>query len=526
MIMSFSKDNITQIEKKGIPYSRIKKQLDRFEKGFPALEIDRPATKGDGITTIPKDKKEVLRSIFQEARMEGRVMKFVPASGAATRMFKSLQAILQSPEKCSKSYIEQHPDDEEASFTRNFIENLASFPFFEDLKDRLRKDGLDPSRLIDQGEYRLLLSYVIEEKGLGLADMPKALIPFHRYDNEAQTPLEEHLKEAIHYCQSHRGDVRVHFTISPEHKNAFDALLTELRPKYETGNIRLKVETSFQKPETDTIAVDEENQPFKNEDGSLVFRPGGHGALLINLEESLGDLVFIKNIDNVVPDRLKGLTYEYKELIGGYLIDIEQKIFSYLKALEKNKKDGELHREITDFLKHEWCMKLPRRIDDKTPGDSVDQEVVGSWLFDRLNRPLRICGMVRNEGEPGGGPFIVRHSDGSTSLQIVESAQINKKESRQKKIFESATHFNPVDLVCSLRDYKGRPFRLDSYRDEDTGFISEKSHQGRKLKALELPGLWNGSMAYWNTLFIEVPGGTFNPVKTVNDLLREEHQAV
>ncbi|TVQ66182.1 MAG: DUF4301 family protein [Balneolaceae bacterium] len=506
----------------------IETQLDRFRKGFPDLEIDRPATIGDGIVRIPDEEEMRLTDRFHQAQKEGRVMKFVPASGAASRMFKSLQAMLNGNGEITKEHLESGSED--AEFTRTFLDNLKTFAFYEDLVDALKGHGTHPDELLKKEDYRALLSFVLEDKGLGLASLPKALIPFHRYEDHRRTPLEEHLVEAIAYTQPENGHVRIHYTISPEHKEAFDRRLDAVRPRYETGGIRLHVETSFQKPETDTIAADPDNQPFLDDDGNPVFRPGGHGALLVNLEELKGDLVFIKNIDNVVPDRLKDVTYRYKKLIGGYLLTLQDKIFFYLKELERQGAESQLIDEIIAFVREELHVKLPDDLPslpdddtDEAQADAQRSELV-RWLFDRLNRPIRVCGMVINEGEPGGGPFVVRHGDGSTSLQIVESAQVNMENNAQKQIFESSTHFNPVDLVCSLRDYQGRPFELEDYRDPETGFISMKSFQGRDLKALELPGLWNGSMARWNTVFVEVPADTFHPVKTVNDLLREEHR--
>ena len=602
-----------QIREQGIPKKDIEAQLERFRKGFPDLEIDRPATIGDGILQIPEDEEFRLADRFSQAQKEGRIMKFVPASGAASRMFKSLQTILNSSETLTAEFFESHSDDEDAAFTRTFLDHLETFAFFEDLVDVLHRDGMDPRELIQKQDFRTLLTYVLDDKGLGLASLPKALIPFHRYDDHRRAPLEEHLAEAIAYTQAQNGSIRIHFTISPEHKKAFDERLAAVRSRFETGGISFHVETSFQKPETDTIAADPENQPFLDDDGKAVFRPGGHGALLVNLEELRGDVVFIKNIDNVVPDRLKETTYRYKKLIGGYLLSLQDTISFYLKELDREGSGSQLIDEIVEFVRKDLHVDPPADLkpalkdmandldrdvresktsemkmrktesdgtgSEKAGSDRMDPDETGSggtssadssktdssktdsnerdsnekdfnvkdfnkrnsneadsekaqeyrrklisWLFDRLNRPIRVCGMVKNEGEPGGGPFVVRHGDGSASLQIVESAQVNMDDPSQKKIFDSSTHFNPVDLACSLRDYQGRPFDLTSFRDPETGFISGKSYQGRELKALELPGLWNGSMAHWNTVFVEVPAVTFNPVKTVNDLLRDEHR--
>ncbi len=526
---SLSDKLLEQILERGMNVTDVEAQLRRFRKGFPDLKIDRPATIGDGIVRLPESDTMPLKERFLQAQREGRVMKFVPASGAASRMFKSLLA-MRNGDDITKEHLESGNADGDAAFTKAFLDQLETFAFYEDLVDVLKERGTSPDELMRKGEYQELLSFVLEDKGLGLADLPKGLIPFHRYADHRRTPLEEHLVEAIAYTQAENGQIRIHFTISPEHKEGFDQRLEQVRSRYEKGGIQLHVETSFQKPETDTIAADPENQPFLDDEGRAVFRPGGHGALLVNLEELRGDVVFIKNIDNVVPDRLKETTYKFKKLIGGYLLTLQDKIFFYLKELERQGADSQLLDEIIAFVQEELHVALPGDL-PSLPDDEVEESVADSqrselvrWLFDRLNRPVRVCGMVINEGEPGGGPFVVRHGDGSTSLQIVESAQVNMDDPAQKKIFESSTHFNPVDLVCSLRDYQGRPFRLEDFRDPETGFISEKSYQGRELKALELPGLWNGSMARWNTVFVEVPADTFHPVKTVNDLLREQHR--
>ncbi len=509
-----------QISDRGMSPEQVERQLERFQKGFPDLELVRPATIDDGILRIPETEQQPLIERFKQAQNEGRVMKFVPASGAATRMFKTLQSMLNAEDKLTREYLEANPDDADAAYTRIFLEHLEIFPFYEDLQQALKKQGLDVVQLKAEGDYRTLLSYILEEKGLGYSSLPKVLIPFHRYEDHQRAPLEEHLVEAKEYTQGENGNIRIHFTISREHESAFHKRLQNVRTRLETGKTTFLVETSFQKPQTDTIAADTNNQPFFDENGDAVFRPGGHGALLTNLEELKGDIVFIKNIDNIVPDHLRESTYQYKKVIGGYLIAIQDQIFFYLKQLDRGDVLPALREEMVRFVQEQLYVEIPPEIfrteDSKA---RLDQ-----WLFDRLNRPIRVCGMVKHEGEPGGGPFIVRNPDGTTSLQIVEDAQINHDNPEQTQIFESSTHFNPTDLVCSLRDFQGQPFELEKFRDPETGFISMKSYQGRDLQALELPGLWNGSMAFWNSIFIEVPPETFSPVKTINDLLRKEHR--
>lgn len=512
-------DTIKQkIVSHGLSVEQIRKQLDRFKEGFPDLEIVRPATIGDGIEQLPPEEEKHLIERFRQAQGEGRIMKFVPASGAASRMFITLQSMLISDEKLSRAYFEAHPDDDDVVFTQMLLEQLEIFAFYEDLVEVLARDGLNPVELRDSGDYQTLVSYVLEEKGLGLAFLPKVLIPFHRYSDHRRTPLEEHLVEAIEYTQPNNGKIRIHFTISPEHEELFEQRFAAVRQRFETGKINFELETSFQQSSTDTIAVTTDNRPFLDDDGNPVFRPGGHGALLVNLQELKGDVIFIINVDNVVPDRLKNLTCRHKKRIGGYLLRLQDQVFSYLKGLDRGNTSRMFLQEVMQYVQQDLHINIPEDLLDESDID------VARWLFERLNRPMRVCGIVKNEGEPGGGPFVVRHEDGTTSLQIVEEAQINHDNPKQKEIFNSSTHFNPTDLVCTMRDYQGRPFYLEKFRDPETGFISIKSHQGRKLKALELPGLWNGSMANWITVFVEVPVETFNPVKTVNDLLRDEHR--
>ncbi|MDI6400822.1 DUF4301 family protein [Balneolaceae bacterium ANBcel3] len=506
-----------QIREKGISETEIQSQLERFRKGFPTLNVIRPATIGDGIIRVPDQDHPYLLERYRQAQKEGRTMKFVPASGAASRMFKTLQSMLNSREKLSKEYFEQHPEDEEVQFTKQFLDEIASFAFYDDLNAVLEKKGTNVFQVIEEGSYKTLLSAVLDEDGLALGTLPKALIPFHAYPGHARTPMEEHIVEAIEHTKPENGDVRIHFTISPEHEEAFYKKLEQVRSRYENESTRLLVETSFQKPETDTIAATPDNEPFLDENGQPVFRPGGHGALLANLEELKGDLVYIKNIDNIVPDRLKKTTYYYKKLIGGYLLALQDRIFHFLKELDSGNNQPIILNEITEFIESTFHTKLP-----ESAGSTPEKHA--QWLFDRLNCPLRVCIMVKNEEEPGGGPFFVQEKEGSPSLQIVEDAQINHDDPVQKKVFQSSTHFNPTDLVCSLRDFRGKPFNLKQFRNPDTGFISVKSYEGKELKALELPGLWNGSMAYWNSVFVEAPANTFNPVKTVNDLLRDEHR--
>ena len=398
------------------------------------------------------------------------------------------------------------------------IDEISQVPFYDDLEKLMSGDGLDIKALIRKGEINDILEYILFEKGLNLSNIPKGLIPFHRYDGYSRTPLEEHLVEACEYTRSSDGSVNIHFTVSPEHEESIAEYIDSVKQEYEKDGASINLSYSFQKPSTDTIAVDMENNPFRDKNNNLLFRPGGHGALLENLSDIEGDVVFIKNIDNVVQDRYKDTTYTYKKALGGYLVSLQKEIFGFLEKLNDEKLSDDSVLQILNFVSDRLSLIPPENIEK---GNTREKK---EYLVSILNRPLRVCGMVKNMGEPGGGPFWVEQPGMGISAQIVETSQIDMNSPGQKKIFQSATHFNPVDLVCGLKDFSGKPFDLKNFIDHDTGFISSKSKDGRDLKALELPGLWNGSMAYWNTVFIEVPAITFNPVKTVFDLLREEHQ--
>lgn len=511
---------LQDIRERGTTPEEVMAQIEQFRRGFPFFRLDRPCTVMDGIAALNPGEIKRLSQVHSEAARAGRVMKFVPASGAASRMFKSLLSIhgrAAAGEELSLSAGagDSCPEEEDLlEFTRG----IPKIAFHDRLRSAMAGDGLDLEAELRKGRYKTVLDYVLTPKGLNLSELPKGLIPFHVYPQRVRTAFEEHLAEASLYAKDGRGLVRVHFTVSPEHRTMAVRHLEEVRSLYEDRGTTYELTFSEQEPATDTIAVDMNNEPFKDRDGRLVFRPGGHGALLRNLHELQGDIVFVKNVDNVVPDRLREETTIYKMALGGYLVDLQGKLFGYLRRLTGGEWDGRILGEVVEFLKQGFSFLLPSHIDRLSERERAD------LLVERLNRPLRVCGMVRNEGEPGGGPFWVRHADGTLSPQIVESSQVDLKSKEQRAIWEASTHFNPVDLVCGVRDYRGNPFDLKNYTDPDTGFISIKSKDGRELKALELPGLWNGAMARWNTVFVEVPSGTFNPVKTVLDLLRPAHQ--
>lgn len=485
------------------------KYIENYKKGFPFLKLVAAATPEKGIKIMDTLQQE--DAVREYDNFPGTVVKFVPASGAASRMFKDLfegRDILASGGTLGPG-----------SKAGKFIDNIHRFAFYEE-KDF---SGLSDLELLD---------YVIATgksacgaEGLDYGNKPKGQVKFHSYASEnglpaeVRTAFEEHLVEGAMYARSADGEVNIHFTVTPSHQAGFERILAETVSKYEERfGCRYNITFSVQDPATDIIAVNEDNSPFLKADGTPLYRPGGHGALLKNLNAIGGDVVFLKNIDNVVHQRLLEETVRWKKILAGKLISVRKRIFAYLEKLDalkaEGRKDKMLYGEIADFLRREFSVELP----------DVPESIRHEFLHAKLNRPLRVCGMVKNEGEPGGGPFIVYDNDGSTSLQILEAAQIDSNNPDSVAMLKNSTHFNPVDVVCSFVDYKGGKFDLDRYTNPETGFISSKSYEGRPLKAQELPGLWNGSMSNWNTVFVEVPLVTFNPVKTVLDLLRKEHQ--
>ena len=499
---------LTQLAAKGITEKQIEEQLESFSKGFPFLEITASASVDKGIKVILKEDQDGLMNEWDDfLRKDKRVVKFVPASGAASRMFKNLYEFL------SASY-----DEPQTAFEKDFFAGLKEFAFYDELNSCcLEVAGKDIPALLLAKEYKQIVSLLLGESGLNYGQLPKGMLLFHHSGKEVRTAIEEHLAEGALYAKNKLGKVNLHFTVSPEHREMFEQLLFKKKEQYEKKfSVEYDVTFSVQKESTDTIAVDMDNKPFLNKDGSLLFRPGGHGALIENLNDLDADVIFIKNIDNVVPDTFKFSTVAYKKLLAGSLVRIQKKIFDYLQLIESGKYTHAQIEEMIHFLQDELNVRNP----------SIklleDAELV-LYLKRKFNRPIRVCGMVRNTGEPGGGPFFALNADGTISLQILESSQIDLNDPEKKALFEKGTYFNPVDLVCGVKNYKGEKFDLLKYVDKNTGFISQKSKDGRELKALELPGLWNGAMSDWITVFVEVPVETFNPVKTVNDLLRPEH---
>ncbi|MDR1371405.1 MAG: DUF4301 family protein [Dysgonamonadaceae bacterium] len=500
--------DLTLLDQKGISISQIEEQLEHFKKGFPYLSIAASASVEKGIMHISGDEQsQYLNEWESYCEQNKQILKFVPASGAASRMFKDLFEFMDA------SYREP-----QTPFEKKFFDEIDCFAFFDSLnKVCIENERKDIKQLISEGYYKTIVANLLHSKGLNYGSMPKGLLEFHRYQEGSRTAMEEHLAEGAMYASNKMGTVNLHFTVSPEHRILFHGVVKNKKAFYEKRfGVKYNVSFSEQKSATDTLAVDENNCPFR-ENGQMVFRPGGHGALIQNLNDLDADVIFIKNIDNVVPDHFKQATIQYKRLIAGVLVNIQRKMFNYLYLIESGKYTHDQLMEMLYFLQTDLCIKNPET-------KMLEDVELVLYIKSKLNRPLRVCGMVKNEGEPGGGPFLTVNQDGATSLQILENSQIDLKDPAKKELFDKGTHFNPVDLVCAIKNHHGEKYQLPHYVDKNTGFISGKSKNGKNLKAMELPGLWNGAMSDWNTIFVEVPVETFNPVKTVNDLLRPEHQ--
>jgi hypothetical protein len=502
----FTEKDLEQIENQGITLDQIENQLNHFRHGTDQVKLVSPATPGNGIRILSDEDETRLITVFENSLASGlKATKFVPASGAASRMFKNLYGFLEKTANGADADQLANEDD----FLNTFFAGIEKFAFWDQLKPLLSNTN----------NKREIVEKLLSEEGLGYGLKPKGQLAFHKYNGTPRTAFEEHLVEAASYCTGFRGFARAHFTVSPEHNEGFEKLFEAVKNSYQKRlGVEFEIEFSHQHKSTDTLAVNPDNTPFRDENNNLLFRPGGHGALLKNLNEIDADIIFIKNIDNVVPDQLKAETKRWKKLLAGLLVTVRNKIYTYLEKLElaSAEKLPELLTAVENFLTRELNISLNR--DFNTEAEKIE------FFKKLLNRPLRVCGMVKNDGEPGGGPFIALNNDGTASLQIIEKAQINLDDPEQAVHFNNSTHFNPVDIVCSIKDFKGKKFDLNQFVDHNTCFISSKTYNGKKLKALEWPGLWNGSMSDWNTLFVEVPAITFNPVKTINDLLRSEHQ--
>ncbi len=506
--MELNEKDLEILNAKGISEEKLAEELEMLKNGFPYLRIEAPATPGNGIFVLTQELEDQSSDLWnQYLDKGGKVLKMVPASGAASRMFKDLFA-----------FVNGKKDKPDNDFMKKFFEHIEEFAFFAVLNAKcIELYDLSIDSLVKEKRYKDVVKALIEKEGLNYGQLPKALLRFHRVPGTSRTAIEEHLAEGAQYASGKDGKVRVHFTVSEDHLPLVNLKFEEMKGKLEHEyDVEYELSTSVQKPSTDTVAANLDGTPYR-EKGGLFFRPGGHGALIENLNDLDADVIFIKNIDNVVPDARRLDTIRYKKVIGGVLVGIKQKADNYCRLLKKGTPSEAELDEMMDFLHKVLCIT-------HDSANGMNSEEKAAYIYSKLNRPYRVCGMVKNEGEPGGGPFLAYNPDGTVSPQILESTQIDPKNKEAQKMLKEATHFNPVDLVVCTRDWEGKKFNLPEYVDKATGFISQKSREGVEIKALELPGLWNGAMSDWNTVLVEVPVSTFNPVKTVNDLLRPVHQ--
>ncbi|MCQ2335557.1 MAG: DUF4301 family protein [Paludibacteraceae bacterium] len=510
MFEQLTPNDLELIEGKGISETKIRTQLDNFEKGFPFADIDNAATVGNGIMRFSDYELESCIKIFDTFKDNHTLLKFVPASGAASRMFKDLVKFALG----DGTNLDKFPDIKECML------NIRKFAMFSKLQSKMRKEGVSLEECIKSGNYKTIAEFILDDKGLGYQKKPKAMLLFHNYDDAPRTPFEEHLVEGAMYAADIKNVVHLHFTISTEHRALFEKKIFEVVPKYEEKfGVKYDITLSEQKPKTDMLAINKaDGKLVRNADGTLLFRPGGHGSLIENLNDCNEDIIFIKNIDNVTTDSQRDTTYTYKKALAGLLFMLKNRIDSALKALDN------LSVTVSDVAKIEAfaCNELKIKVGMTYFGWTLRQKI--AFWQRKLNRPIRVCGMVKNSGEPGGGPYWVKNSKGESSLQIIESSQIDFNNRFQVELVQRSSHFNPVDLVCSVYNYRGNKFNLKNYIDPQTGFISDKSQNGIDMKIQERPGLWNGAMADWITIFVEVPPETFTPVKTLVDLLRPEHR--
>ena len=512
-MIDFTQKDVAQLERKGISKEKVVRQIETFKEGIPFVNLKKAAIVDVGITKVKENERKGLVSFFEDNIKGRKLLKFVPASGAASRMFKAMFNFIEAYDPRTEQlseYLKRTGD----TAVEQFVDGIQKFPFYEEIMERIKGKHSNDGELA-----HAFVTEMLSEDGMNYGFYPKGLLPFHECKRGAATPFKEHLKEAALYAKTD-GKANLHFTISPQHEKMFkdEEAISVPRISQKTDT-EFYVSYSFQKPSTDTIAVNNDNTPFRNSDGTLLFRPGGHGALIENLNEQDADVIFIKNIDNVVVEKNLEVVADSKKMLAGLLLKVQSKAYEYAAELEKKEIHPQILRDTANFLEKELNVRFPSKYDALSPEEQL------AILKDKINRPIRICGMVRNEGEPGGGPFWISDAKGNVSLQIIESAQINMDDEEQAAILKNSTHFNPVDIVCGVKNHKGKKFNLLNYVDEKQGFITDKTKDGKELKALELPGLWNGAMAFWNTIFVEVPLVTFNPVKTVNDLLKLSHQA-
>lgn len=513
---NFSEADFEQIRSLGISLDKIEGELLLFKLGIPKITLEKPATIDDGIVKLSTEEFQNYADSFDSKKDQLKLKKFVPASGAASRMFKFLSEFLNDfdhENETINAYINRKKDKN----LPIFLAGIEKFPFYEEIKAKVKELTPEYYSLESHEKSYLFIKAMLSPDGFDFCNKPKGVLDFHKYETEIATPVEEHLNECAFYASSNSVS-HLHFTVSDHHENLFQNIIDSVKQKVEDkSKTKVYVSYSHQDKSTDTIAVTPNNEPFRNENGQLYFRPGGHGALINNLNDLDADVLFIKNIDNVIQNHIKEITL-YKKGLGGVLLDLQQQVFNILTAVENNTIGESQIPEIIRFMEQRLNIDVLEDFEKYTPENKLE------FISNKLNRPIRVCGMVKNEGEPGGGPFWVRSYKGNVSLQIVESSQVETNNAEQAEILAKATHFNPVDLVCATKNYKGEKFDLTQFIDSSTGFIVSKNRNGQELKGYELPGLWNGAMAKWITVFVEVPLITFNPVKTVNDLLKPAHQ--
>lgn len=512
----FTEADFEQIKALDISLDKIEGELLLFQSGIPKITLERPATINDGIVKLSNEEFQNFADFFDVRKEKLKLKKFVPASGAATRMFKFLIEFLidfDHENESINAYINRKKDKN----LPIFLAGIEKFPFYDEIKAKVKELHEDYYSLESHEKSYRFIKTMLSSEHFDFANKPKGVLDFHKYETEITSPIEEHLNECAFYASSNSVS-HLHITVSDNHEDLFKTIIERVKQKVEEkSKITLHVSFSYQDKSTDTIAVTPANEPFRNEEGRLVFRPGGHGSLINNLNNLDADVIFIKNIDNVIQNHIQEITL-YKKGLAGVLIDLQEQIFKILEAVENNAITESNIPEIIDFMEH----KLNIDVLDDFYKYTIENKL--EFIKNKLNRPIRVCGMVKNEGEPGGGPFWVRSYKGNVTLQIVESSQVDAQNREQAEILAKATHFNPVDLVCATKNYRGEKFDLTQFIDPSKGFIVHKNNKGKDLKGYELPGLWNGAMAKWITVFIEVPLVTFNPVKTVNDLLKPAHQ--
>ncbi len=512
----FSEADFEQIDALNIALDKIEGELFLFRLGIPKITLKKPATIGDGIVKLSLGEFQEFTNSFDAKKDTLKLKKFVPASGAASRMFKFLNEFLNAfdhENETINAYINRKKDKN----LPIFLAGIEKFPFYEEIKNKVKELHQDYYSLESHEKSYLFIKTMLSSDYFDFANKPKGILDFHKYETEITTPAEEHLNECAFYASSNSIS-HLHFTVSDHHEILFQSIINSVKQKIENkSKTAVHVSYSHQDKSTDTIAVSMNNEPFRSEDNRLVFRPAGHGALINNLNNLDADVIFIKNIDNVIQNHVQEITL-YKKGLAGLLLDLQEQIFTILKNIENNKIQESHLPEIINFMVQKLNIDILEDFNKYTLQNKIE------FIINKLNRPIRVCGMVKNEGEPGGGPFWVRSYKGNVSLQIVESSQVEISNTEQFEILAKATHFNPVDLVCATKNYHGEKFDLSQFIDSSTGFIVTKNRNGQELKAYELPGLWNGAMAKWITVFVEVPLITFNPVKTVNDLLKPAHQ--